>query len=445
MDDERSEGSAWSGSEVDGDDWMEQVRGFGELEEVPDSDSDYEYRILPTLTVEAPPENPEPSDPHEQTFDPNLPMQHAYLGNDLTILHGRTLLDEDEVAHWMPLLPQIDVVLVPGQTLPLSVFHLPTIQMINRVLEGNRIFATVCMLRQNTLSDYTYADVGTTAEIYEVQEGGNNHSMRIKAIGRQRFKLLEAKEQSGGLPTARIKILPEISLSNPMAEMSFTGLNRYWSKTSNESETVKKIRKLRSNVSAISAIPSWVYDQYDVDRLVKRMLCVLSSHKAVSQIPTDPVELSFWVARSLPLPDSKRLIPLRMNCAIQRLRWELSTLEEFSHLCCRHCYQTIANHGDVFSMSAEGLQGTYCNLYGYVYETITIYKATGLQLQNVPPSTNASWFPGYAWTVAACSRCRKHMGWKFTAVEPEVKPREFWGLCRRSLTTKKVGSLKLQC
>lgn len=45
-------------------------------------------------------------------------------------------------------------------------------------------------------------------------------------------------------------------------------------------------------------------------------------------------------------------------------------------------------------MSAEGLQGAYCNPYGYVYETITIHKTMGLRLENAPPSTEFSWFPG---------------------------------------------------
>ena len=65
----------------------------------------------------------------------------------MTVLHGRTLLDDDAgSSYWIPLLPQTDVVLVPGQTLPLSVSHSPTIQMIHRALEGNRIFGTVCVM-----------------------------------------------------------------------------------------------------------------------------------------------------------------------------------------------------------------------------------------------------------------------------------------------------------
>lgn len=67
---------------------------------------------------------------------------------------------------------------------------------------------------------------------------------------------------------------------------------------------------------------------------------------------------------------------------------------QLSILCCRYCNQAIADQQDVFSMSAEGMQATYCNVYGYVYETVTIHKARGMRLQNAAPSTDYSWFPG---------------------------------------------------
>lgn len=388
--------------------------------------------------------NSGPSDSTGQTYDTTLPIQHAYLGTDLAVLHGRTMLDEDAgISHWIPLYPQVDVVLVPGQTLPLAIFNTSTIQMIKQAMDGNRTFATICMIRSGSnpeSEELTYADVGTTAEIYEALES----PMRIKAIGRQRFKLLEVKHHAEGFPIAKVRILPEINLPDPLAMMSFQGLNRYRTKAS-IGDTTKKKQNLKLFDSTSSVWPAWVYEQYDPERLVKRMLEILSCHKATKSfqkadenvlIPTDPVELSFWVARSLPIKDSRRLVLLRMNSAIERLRWEIFTLNKLSLLCCLQCGQSVAHQQDVFSMSAEGLQGTYCNVYGYVYETITIHKATGLRLQNTQPSTEYSWFPGYAWTVAACSRCRKHMGWFFTATKPDMKPRGFWGLCRRSLEAK---------
>jgi hypothetical protein len=40
----------------------------------------------------------------------------------------------------------------------------------------------------------------------------------------------------------------------------------------------------------------------------------------------------------------------------------------------------------------------------------------------------------YAWTIAYCSTCGQHLGWRFTAVESGLAPRVFWGLRRQVLT-----------
>nr|CAD7449307.1 unnamed protein product [Timema bartmani] len=45
-------------------------------------------------------------------------------------------------------------------------------------------------------------------------------------------------------------------------------------------------------------------------------------------IPTDPIDLSYWVAQNLPLSDEQRLTVLKLDSAIQRLRWELNALQK---------------------------------------------------------------------------------------------------------------------
>ena len=45
------------------------------------------------------------------------------------------------------------------------------------------------------------------------------------------------------------------------------------------------------------------------------------------------------------------------------------------------------------SMSVRGPLGAYVNPGGYVHETVTFYKATGLRLRGMPSAEN-SWFPG---------------------------------------------------
>ena len=49
-------------------------------------------------------------------------------------------------------------------------------------------------------------------------------------------------------------------------------------------------------------------------------------------IPVDPVELSFWVAMNLPIDDAQRLRVLQMDCAVPRLRMELSLLKKVSKM-----------------------------------------------------------------------------------------------------------------
>lgn len=65
----------------------------------------------------------------------------------------------------------------------------------------------------------------------------------------------------------------------------------------------------------------------------------------------------------------------------------------------------------------------------YVHEMVTFRRVRGLHLYG-HPETQHSWFPGYAWTIAHCSNCGQHLGWRFTATRPVLAPKMFWGLRR---------------
>merc|ERR1712113_1005939 len=65
------------------------------------------------------------------------------------------------------------------------------------------------------------------------------------------------------------------------------------------------------------------------------------------------------------------------------------------------------------------------------------------------PQTRDSWFPGYSWTIAYCSMCRCHLGWKFLKTsaanidcqdERNDRPRMFWGVSGANVSTKKNTS-----
>ena len=199
-----------------------------------------------------------------------------------------------------------------------------------------------------------------------------------------------------------------------------------------------KFNHLRTAVhrTPLTPFPAWVYEQYDGCCLVEKAHHLLGRLRLFSQsqvnVPREPQELSFWLAANLPLDDKHKLKLLAFNCSIRRLRYEISLMEQCPVLCCRNCNEEIGKQEDIFSMSSEGPQGAYVNPGGYVHETLTLYKAKNLSLIGAP-STEYSWFPGYAWTICQCRYCDSHMGWKFKATKPNMVPKKFWGLSRRSL------------
>lgn len=98
---------------------------------------------------------------------------------------------------WLPILLELGVVLVPGQTLPLTVFYHPTIAMLREVISKDKTFAVVCV-RNVPFQKKALAQYGTTAEIFQYQEENDLAGFKIKAKGRQRFKLLEQKRHMPG-------------------------------------------------------------------------------------------------------------------------------------------------------------------------------------------------------------------------------------------------------
>lgn len=133
--------------------------------------------------------------PNLITFDPSLPTSHAYLGSDMEEFHGRTVHDDDS-CQTIPVLPHTAVMLVPGQTLPLQLFRPQEVSMMRTVIQRDRTFAVLA----HSDAGEPEAEFGTTAEIYayrEEQEYGIE-TVKVKAVGRQRFKVHEIRTQADG-------------------------------------------------------------------------------------------------------------------------------------------------------------------------------------------------------------------------------------------------------
>lgn len=73
--------------------------------------------------------------------------------------------------------------------------------------------------------------IGTTAEIFEYLPEEENAGFRIKAKARQRFRMLDSKYCCKW--KAKVKILPEVRLSDPLENVKLQSLYRHRTSTVN--------------------------------------------------------------------------------------------------------------------------------------------------------------------------------------------------------------------
>jgi cereblon len=91
---------------------------------------------------------------------------------------------------------------------------------------------------------------------------------------------------------------------------------------------------------------------------------------------------------------------------------------------CKVCEAPIALEDDLIRPREGAAHGLFVNPHGVLHEVVTVRRAQGVDLVS-EPTTEASWFPPYAWEIGVCRRCDNHLGWRFSASLPLP---EFWGL-----------------
>ncbi|XP_036189242.1 protein cereblon isoform X2 [Myotis myotis] len=352
-------------------------------------------------------------------FDTSLPTSHTYLGADMEEFHGRTLHDDDS-CQVIPVLPQVAMILIPGQTLPLQLFSPQEVSMVRNLIQKDRTFAVLA----HSNAQEREAQFGTTAEIYAYREEQDFgiEVVKVKAVGRQRFKVLELRTQSDGIQQAKVQILPECVLPSTMAAVQLESLN--------------KCRMVPATPASREDRSHTWWQKYQKETLmdrIKQQLREWDENLKDDSLPSNPIDFSYRVAACLPIDDVLRIQLLKIGSAVQRLRCELDIMNKCTSLCCKQCQETkITTKNEIFSLSLCGPMAAYVNPHGYVHETLTVYKASNLNLIG-RPSTQHSWFPGFAWTVAQCRVCASHIGWKFTATKKDMLPQKFWGLTRSAL------------
>src|SRR5688572_16062985 len=82
-------------------------------------------------------------------------------------------------------------------------------------------------------------------------------------------------------------------------------------------------------------------------------------------------------------------------------------------LACALCKSRITTTSAAIEIAGSHLH-TCENPHGYHYRIGCFAAAEGLVATGTP-TTEYTWFPGYAWQVQSCARCRHHLGWRYSA------------------------------
>jgi ATP-dependent Lon protease len=153
----------------------------------------------------------------------------------------------------LPLFPLPEVVLFPGQSLPLHIFEFRYRMMINTVLESDRTFGVV-MWNPETNQP---SNIGCCAQILQYHRLPDDR-FKILTIGQQRFRVLEYTREK----PFRVGLVEWIE-DEPTDESPFLLAN--------------EVRELLDDVVRLS------------QKLTEQEI-------ELPQIPRSPIELSYWIA-----------------------------------------------------------------------------------------------------------------------------------------------------
>jgi hypothetical protein len=109
------------------------------------------------------------------------------------------------------------------------------------------------------------------------------------------------------------------------------------------------------------------------------------------------------------------------------------TEDREGRILCRRCQSPVTSKAELVSIGGSRAHRR-TNPNGYEFEFACFLAAPGADRRGVP-TTQFSWFAGYAWCLAACRSCDVHLGWYFSGKTPG-----FYGLIIDRIAAEDRGS-----
>ena len=92
---------------------------------------------------------------------------------------------------------------------------------------------------------------------------------------------------------------------------------------------------------------------------------------------------------------------------------------------CIACNKKITSDKERFEYNHQ-TEFQFINPEGFYFDIITFANADGC-IESGEPTLAFTWFKGYSWSFAVCSRCNNHLGWKY------LGNNSFYGLIKSRL------------
>tara|TARA_B100000315_G_scaffold256858_1_gene303902 strand:+ start:1843 stop:2316 length:474 start_codon:yes stop_codon:yes gene_type:complete len=149
----------------------------------------------------------------------------------------------------------------------------------------------------------------------------------------------------------------------------------------------------------------------------------------------EPQKLNHCSYSSQPIPpfifrsfDEKKVSSITK----QKAKRVTDSEEEKEFLYCTYCLKLITS-GDQRIQIGESHEHVFTNPAGITFNIGCFREAPGATFQGIPTG-EFTWFKGYQWRMAYCSKCLMHIGWQFH----QGSHSGFAGLILTRLTTKKI-------
>lgn len=200
----------------------------------------------------------------------------------------------------LPLFPLPEVVLFPGRPLPLHIFEFRYRIMMNTILEDDRRFGVLMV----DPTSGEIAKVGCCAEVLRFQRLPDDR-MKMLTLGQQRFRVLEYVREK----PYRVGLVEWIDDESPTEDLR---------------PLANEVEKLLRDVVHLSA------------KLIDQKI------ELPDDLPSLPLELSYWVAGNLYGAATEQQVLLEMQNTLARLQREAEILTSTrSHLAARTALKDV--------------------------------------------------------------------------------------------------------